>query len=293
MNSFSHKKIEIELRLTNTTTFAGQGDNNTLTFRNLRIVADIQLVGSLSEGSKARVKIYGMRQEDMNALSMLTWKSQTVYKNVMIVRAGDDDGMSKIFGGQILNAWADYSATPEVCMVIDAKPGYFERIQEANASSYPGDVDVAIIMADLASKMGYQFENRGVNLKLSTPYFSGTLMCQAETLARQADINVLVEDDRIVITPKNMPIEDGQIPLISAASGMVGYPAFYKNGISVKTLFNPAIRFMHKIKVQSDIPIANGEWFVYCLRYQLESEKPNGAWFCEVDAGLFGLGSNV
>jgi hypothetical protein len=60
---------------------------------------------------------------------------------------------------------------------------------------------------------------------------------------------------------------------------MVGYPSYVVQGIMVKALFNPAIRFGGKINVTSTQKPACGIWAVYSLEYDLDANTPGGAWF--------------
>lgn len=286
MSSFTKKRIDVELTLANKV-FPNQQDANTLELKGFRVIAEIKKAGMLSQGSKARIKIYGMKQEDMNALSVLVWQSMQVQKNKIKVFAGDENGMSQVVEGDITNAWADYSSAPEVCLVIDSIPIFYERIKESPATSYPNGLDVAVAMKDIADKMGVEFENNGVNIKLSSTYFGGTLMRQAESIAKHADIMLIVDNGTLTISPKGSP-NKGEIPLISPTTGMDGYPSYHKNGISFNTLYNPAVKFNGLINIQDSLDIVKGEWIVTGLDYQLESEKPNGAWFCHVEAARFG-----
>lgn len=290
MSSFSKKRIDVILRLANNPakpekSVFNEGKDNTLELTGLRVIADMKKVGTLGQGTKARLKIYGMQQKDMDLLSVMTWDALTVERNTVIVSAGDSQGMSQVFGGQILNAWADYSAAPEVCLVIDAIPGYFDQINPAAPSSYTTEADVATIMKDLATKMGYAFINNGVDKKIK-PYLDGTLMKQARSLASHADILLIVDHETLTISNKGSPIK-GDIPLITPTTGLIGYPAHHKQGISFNTLYNPAIRFNGLVRLEDTLEIVKGEWVVVGLDYQLESERPDGAWFCHIEAARF------
>ncbi len=292
MASFTRKKIDITIVLANNPdnpqrSFFDNGAN-VVKLSGLRVTADIRKVGAVGEGTQANLRIYGMTQADMNRLSILTWSTLQVDLNKIIVSAGDDDmGMFDVFGGQIINAWADYSAAPEVAMVIQANPAYYRQIAPAAPNSYQTIVDAAQVFEDLAKQMSYTFVNNGVRVKISAPYLAGTLMKQAQDLAKQVGCMLIIEADIMTISPIGVPL-DGEVPLISPASGLVGYPAWHQGGISFSSLFNPAIRFGGLVKVESDIDVANGAWFVTALHYMLESEKPNGAWFCQVEAGRQG-----
>lgn len=68
-------------------------------------------------------------------------------------------------------------------------------------------------------------------------------------------------------------------PVVSALTGLVGYPMFDGVYLSLRTLFNPGIIPGGTIKVESDRDRATGTWQVLSMNHRLESEKPDGAWF--------------
>lgn len=60
-------------------------------------------------------------------------------------------------------------------------------------------------------------------------------------------------------------------------------------GVNARLLFNPAVQFGGRVKVESDVLRACGEWVVACIDHHLESEKPGGAWFSTVRLNNIGL----
>lgn len=280
MSSFSRKKLDVKLVLANG---AFNGDNNVLELSGLRVVLEAKKVGTLGLGTKARIKIYGMSQSDMNRMSLLAWNQAQVQKNVIVVSAGQGQQMTEVFSGQIVQAWADYSAMPEVPMVFDAIPGFYEQLQSAPPTAYQKPFSVAAAMATLAGQMGYMLDNNGVDKTIRRASFRGSLMEQARRLAEMADIALIVQEGMLIISPKGVPMP-GDVPVIAPDTGLIGYPAFAKNGISLSCVFSPSIKFQSLISVETDIEPAKGEWIVTSLSYTLESEKPGGPWFCQIEA---------
>ena len=76
---------------------------------------------------------------------------------------------------------------------------------------------------------------------------------------------------------------------VDVATGMVGYPTYDGYGVNLRTLYNPSIRFGGRVKVETDVQQAAGEWVVACVAHHLESEKPGGAWFSTVRLNNTGL----
>jgi len=170
------------------------------------------------------------------------------------------------------------------------------------------------MMQALATTGGYTFENNlTAPITMSSCYFTGTMIDQARALADAAQINFYIHNGVLAITPLNTPrVTPQPIPLISSATGMVGYPVYDGQLLFFRTLFNPSILFGGAIQViLSDIPQklsakdqklqpaavttpqgAAGRWYVASVAYSLESQKPNGAWFCSVSARAIQLAAS-
>lgn len=282
-------------RLIDTTFTLGEGTfgdtgGNTSKLSGLRTQTKIVKAGGISMGA-LQMQIWGMPLSMMNKLSTLGMAVQLVRRNTVVVEAGDE-GSSKttVFSGTIQNAWFDAQGAPDVMFHIEAQIGLIDAVSVIAPTSYTGNVDVATIMASLASKMGYAFENSGVSVMLSHPYFSGSPRNQAAAAAKAANIEWVIDNGTLAIWPKGQA-RGSEIPLISKATGMVGYPTYTSKGVMVKTAFNPAIAYGQKIRVESSLgATASGEWIVYGLDYDLDSLLPGGNWFCSISAARPGLG---
>jgi len=283
--AFVRRKIDVTFSLSpdaKDTKFVGT-NSSTVKLSGLRCSAKISKAGGPSDCTMD-LTIWGMTKSQMNQLSTLGMQINLVPKNEVVLEAGDDKtGMTTVFVGYILAAYADFKSAPEVSFHISAHAGLPQSVIPAVASSFKGSADVATIMASLATKMGFEFENNGVDAKLSNPYFSGSYRTQAQACAEAAGITVFFDLRKLIIWPKNGS-RGGQIPIVSPATGMKGYPSYTAYGIMLETLFNPSINFGNKIKVESDLPAACGEWAVYNLDHALEAEMPNGQWFSTIFA---------
>lgn len=282
--SFTKKIITVNLTLASGN-FDGT-NSNTVSLSGLRVDCRIEKGGHPTK-NKARVKIYGMEESQMNRLTSLAFKPMAVRNNLIQVLAGDENGMSVAFAGSITGAWANYHAPPNLFFNIEALTGFYPAIVPASPTSVNGGASVADMMATLARQMGYTFRNEGVTTQLSCPYLSGTAYQQAAALADAADCEFIVDDDELVIAPRG-GARTGTAPLLSKETGMKEYPVFDKRGIKVECLYNPAIQLGGLIVVQSNVKAACGTWRVNGLAHDLESEKPCGKWETVVKASYVG-----
>jgi hypothetical protein len=278
--AFTKKLLEVTVSLapsgSNTQQPKFEGGGNTVTLSGLRMSAHISKAGGPSD-SKMELTIYGMTESKMNQLSTLGMQINLVPKNSIVLQAGDEDGLSTVFQGYILSAYADFSASPQVSFKISAHTGLPDATVPTPVSSIKGSGDVATLLSGLAATMGLAFENSGVTAKLSNPYYTGSPKVQAQAIAKDAGISMIIDNGKLAIWPKN-GTRNGQVPLISPQTGMIGYPTYTAYGIMLKCLFNPSIGFGQKINVESRLKPACGEWSIYGMDYDLECLTPKGKW---------------
>ena len=275
-------------------TFANSGGADTVVIENLRMSAEILHAGGPSDGT-LDLTVWGLTESTINRLSTLGMRINAVPKNQIILEAGDDQtGMAVVFTGYILAALANFNTSPDVSFHLSAQTLTPYSSLPAQASSFPGSADVATIMSGFATQMGLKFENSGVSGQLSNAYFSGSVRTQAQTCVDDAGIAWNHGDGGVLAIWPKFGSRNGQIPLVSAATGMIGYPTYSALGIDVLTLYNPSIGFGQKVQVQSSLKAACGEYSVCGLAHQLECEMPNGKWFSTVNcyAAKFNLSTD-
>lgn len=286
MPSFSDKK-QLRFVITLGTGKFGSSNNDQIILQGFRAIADIDKAGGMMMGT-LRAKIYGVKQADMNSITTLQWKPGTLIPNTVEVYAIDGTAETLVFAGNIVNAWADYQGMPDVFLHIQAQAAFFNQLKAIPPRSFKGRVDVASVMAQISRDLGYTFENNGVTTQLVDVYLPNTGMEQAKDLARAAGCDLYLDDKVLAITPPNVP-RRVIIPLISPATGLVGYPTFDGVGVNFQALFNPAVTFGGSIKLETDVQQAAGEWVVTSVSHRLECERPGGAWFSNIRGNQNGL----
>lgn len=286
MSSFDNKK-ELKFIITLGTGSFGSSANNTITLEGYRAVVDIDKAGGMMMGT-LRAQIFGISQGDINSITTLQWKPKSFIHNTVQVFAIDGAQETLIFTGNIINAWGNYQAMPDVFLMIQAQAAYFAQIKVAQPKSYKGSIDAVKIMSQLADDMHLIFENNGVTAQLSDQYLPNTALEQAKAVQQAAGFWMFIDNGVLAITPKNAG-RLKPIPLISAQTGMVGYPTFDGVGVNFQTLFNPSVIFGGSIQIVTDVLQARGIWIATSIALRLESEKPGGAWFMTIRGTKSGL----
>lgn len=286
MTSFSNKK-ELRFVITLADGTFGESSANRIELRGFRASANVDKAGGV-QMSTLRARIFGVKQDDMNSVTTLQWKTGLLLKNTVEVYAIDGDHETLVFAGNIINAWADYQGMPDVFLHIQAQSAFFANLETVPPRSFKGAVSVDTVMSQIAAGMGLTFENNGVDTQLSDLYLCNSNLEQAKDLARMAGCDLYIDDKVLAITARSSG-RQGEIPLISAQSGLVGYPTFDGVGVNFLTLFNSGVTFGGRVKLETDVRQAAGEWWVTSVAHHLESEKPGGAWFSTIRGNVSGL----
>lgn len=309
-SSWTQKALTVTITL-GTGAFGNSGQN-TVKLSGLRVVASI-LKGAAPSMDSATVRIYGTPPSILNQITTLGVPlTMARQNNTFLVEAGDNiNGMSVVYSGQIYQAYASFDEAPDTSLVLVGWTGQYDAIAPVKPISYAGSTDVATIMASIANQAGWSFENSGVQVQISNPYFPGTALQQAHDVARAAGCQVYLDSGTSPPTLaiwKNYGTRGGMVPLINAASGLIGYPKFASNGLSFRCLFNRNIKIGGQIQMDSTAggnpqPIspaqaaaaqlppnatttggANGIWCVCApLVYDLSAQVPDGPFFLDVN----------
>ena len=273
---------------------SGGQSYNTITLQGLRASVYIDNAGGAMMGT-LKAQIFGVTANDMNTLTSLLWDNLIVSQsgssftfNSIQVFAIDGTQETLVYNGDVLNCWGVYTSMPNAYLYIEAQIGYSALVQPVAPLSLATDSDVATVMQQIASAMGYQFENNGVNATVPRgTYLGNTLMEQARSLMQAYRFWMYLDStspNTLAIAPYGKARNATAVPLISPQTGREGYPLFNSTGVNFETLFNPSIVFGGTVQMQSSIPKANGEWIVVSMSHQLSSQTPAGPWKTTVNS---------
>ncbi len=285
MTSYSSKQLRATLVLPQAN-FPGTSDN-TLTLTGYRMSATVNCAARYQ--NTLDIAIYGMKQEDMNAVTIL-WSAATpqeVATDALITLEASPDGSAwtQVFNGTFVEASPDYQQVPYACLRAYAVTGNAAQISAAPPTSYKGATSIAEIATYLAGRMGFALENNGVSGNLANPYFPGSYMDQFRELCEHANVDYYFDGNAtLAICPANQPRQNKAVPVLSPTSGLINRPSVQRFGIHIDALFTPGLTLGGKVQVTgSDVPGANGTWMPMRTTHQLESLMPDGAWFTAMD----------
>ncbi|WHZ12961.1 MAG: hypothetical protein OJF60_003402 [Burkholderiaceae bacterium] len=172
---------------------------------------------------------------------------------------------------------------PNTCLSAHGMQGAAAALKPVAASSYIGPTQVSAVMSDFAKEAGYAFENNNVQVTLMNPYFPGTTLSKIKSCARAAGIFYSIDNGVLAIWPVNGSRQQDQIPVISPQSGMLGYPTYSSQGVTVRTLLSAQYGLGKRFTIADSILTpANGTWNTLSVEHSMESQTPNGAWFSDI-----------
>jgi len=292
--TFVRRKIDLTFQIGLGGQF-GESGTDAVKLGGLRVAARIDHIPGPGMG-QAEIRVYGLKPSLMNKLSALNKASTALRDNTVTLEAGDDfKGMATVFQGHMILGQQCLNAAPETHLLVLAQAGTVDKYKSVPPITAPGSMDAAVIMFNIAQTCGWLFENAGVSVQLSTPYFPGEPMEQIRACAAAGNFLFTLDkgsSDRqttLVIWPKGGS-RKGQIPVISSATGMIGYPNYSTSvyGLDVQTEFNPLLSVGGRVEIRSSLEVANGTWGVFGICHELESEVPNGPWFTRFNASALG-----
>lgn len=259
-------------------------DKNSLSSSGLRVSFNATY-GHGAVMPSAQIRIYGLPLETMNKLFRLRWNTLGTLKNMIKVEAGEQGKqLISVFEGCITEATIDFASAPNVSLIIRSQSSALEYLAPTPPVTYAGERNVEDIIEEICKGINYRFENNGATAKDKDVTVEGTEIGKIRTLCNSHGFDLYIEQGLVSITPKN-GVRNIKIPVITPKTGLIGYPEPNIRGISFKCLYDPILKFGGVCTIKDSlVEHCNGDWRIYGLLIHLESNTPNGSWFCEVNA---------
>lgn len=235
----------------------------------------------------ADISIYGLPMEHMLKLTRIRWRDIRSMQNMIRIEAGDQgDKLHLVYEGNITFGYIDMTNAPDVAFRVRSNTAALDIFLPTSPITYEGETPVVQAIESLADGMGYLFENNGVpeTLIMTDATLVDTDMNKIRSLCRDYQIDLYVEAGLVAISPQGVP-RKMRVPVISPRTGLIGYPSQTMQGVEVRCLFDPRVRFGGLIRIaDSVIEPCNGDWRVFGVTISLESELPSGNWFMDIKA---------
>lgn len=280
--SFTEKLIRVTFTLgTPGATFPGT-QTNRLVLQGLRTSVKVTSVNR--QGILASIEVWGMKADDMNALTV-AWSAPdgVILENSLVIEVGDKTRMSEIFRGALYAGQPNYAGAPEVTFVGQAMGGYLQAITPFPDTSWNGSIAIVEMVKKILSGTDFSVVDGGATGTLSNPKFTGSRWQQMETACEATNTDWYVQGKNVILCAQNRPLSDIPAIILSPNTGLIGYPVIDRAGLMVKALFDPALACGSALEIrQSIVPYANGKWFPQKVDHMLEANLPDGKWESEM-----------
>lgn len=279
--SFVRKTIQVVMAMSE-----GVFDNgaNQITVEGLPTSVSIQKQGG-DERPSCDVTISNLNIDVVKQLTTLSFRPLQRFKNQITINAGEiGQQLQTIFVGDFENAYGNFQNAPTMDLVVKAISAQHGALMATPALAVDGTQRVEYLMDLWAKEAGCTLENYGVNASVKNSVYTGSPIDKAKALAREVGIDLIIDDNKFVIMPKDKAIE-GNAVLVDKEHGLLGYPTFNNDGIEFKCIFDPNFRIGGLVKVTSIVPRASGTWKIVSINTKLEAYIPNGGdWTSSISA---------
>lgn len=260
-------------------------NTNQLVAEGLRTLCRVQFGGGAIM-PHAEIVIYGLRLDVMHKLMRIRWQDINSMLNTIRIEAGEAGEFSLVYEGNITFAYIDTTNAPDVSLRIRSITAIYEAYKPSPQRAFSGSLPVVGVIERITSDIGYKFVNSGVpeSLRMTDVTLGDSDLNKIRKLCRDYEIDLYIENRSITIAQQGAPREI-RIPVVTPQTGMIGYPVPTMQGVDFRCLYNPMIRFGGVVRIADSLmQTTNGEWRVFGVTLQLESEMPGGAWFTDVRA---------
>lgn len=231
-----------------------QDENDTaLDLSELRFRFSVQR-GDTQTPNSADIRVYNVSNQTANRIRQL---HHTAKQPRLILQAGYGENSGILFDGQIMQVRRGRESPTDTYLDITAADGdrayNFSTVAISMAANSSSKDHVRAVLARMV-----QHGIQGANLPAS---FDGNKslrgrvlfgMCRDELreLARETHSNWSIQDSQVCMIPEGTYLEH-DIPVITAATGMVGMPEQTPSGIKVRMLLNPLVRIGSCIRLDN------------------------------------------
>lgn len=229
--------------------------------QNPKIITDLRVKFEitktlLSYPNLCKLEIYNPNAETLSYL-------QRKYTNITI-NAGYEGNVRLLFTGDVRNVFQNRKGVDRILTVY---AGDGERAWQ-NATfnkTFTSSVSIQSVINDVLKTFegissGVIEGIPNVKDKLLGQTLSGSSRDILDTFAKEYGFTWSIQNQEVIITPIENPIEGDEAVLITSATGMIGSPTITEIGADVTTLLNPRLTPNRAIKIESvnaDVQLGN------------------------------------
>ena len=211
--------------------------------------------GDTQSPNSADVRIYNVSD---NTAGTIAGVSPSPEFTRIVIQAGYDGNSGVIFDGQIKQVRHGRESGVDTYLDISAADGdraynYSVAALSLAAGSTPKDHVTAVLQAMVQDGVvgGYIPNDLPGHPLPRGKVIYGMARDELRNISKNSISNWSIQDGKLTLVPLTSYIEQGDIPVITSATGMVGLPEQTQNGIKVRMLLNPMVRIGQAIMLNN------------------------------------------
>lgn len=274
--TYQLRNIGVTISLANGS-FSSDKTQNTLYLDNCRCLATSSATGGVS-GFTLEMSLYGLSMEQMGIIAGTGFRFFQPKGNMVKVEA---NGVV-FFEGMIVWSRPDYNQAPDIPLNISAIASPNTINEVITDTHIQGDISLKALLATVGAKVGLTAIQCSVDMTLTNITLKGSAAQQLNwlrgALSRQ---QVYIDTDFNSISAyQGNTTTDSDPIILSADTGMIGYPTPNEIGLSCGMIYSPAVKMNKKIRLTTAVPNLSGDWIVtYGTGHSISSWVENGPWF--------------
>lgn len=279
--SYKERNIKFQFTLTDQVFDGSQGPSkdNILTIENARAIVEYNGYGGAAL-TTVSCRVYGLNLSNMAKLSYAGNLRGPTKNNYIKIWAQDE----LIFTGTITFATTDFNEAPDAPLILEAHAIAAERSLPSMPFSVKGEVDVIDAIRSIADPLGIMVSTlEDVKFTLYNPYVVGDPVSQIISLAKSANLNIDCSIGIIRLWKMKGSWND-IVPYVSKNNGLIGYPAWTRDGLYITTMFSSNLIAPRQMKLDTDLPGASGIYTINTVKHVISSWIEGGPWFSFVIA---------
>ncbi|QHJ84957.1 MAG: hypothetical protein [Bacteriophage sp.] len=233
-----------------------------LVYNNLRITFDVKKTIT-QEPNTAEIGIYNLNSTNRN---LITSKK---YNLVELFVCYQEDDLRMIFKGNVISV-ENTSSGNDIITKLKCGDGYTAYTEKTIIKTMAAGQTDSDFLNAAANSFGIQKGNIDLPNDRALPR-AKTFMCDTrEAMSKIATNNNAdwsIQDDQLVVVPKNKAIKNNEGFVISRETGMIGSPQKTDKGLELTTLCNPHFKIGALVRVQSVLTEYNGDYKVQSIQH--------------------------
>lgn len=232
----------------------GDDDGNALDLSALRFRFVIKR-GDIQTPNTADIRVYNVSDQTADRIRQMLPRPE--FSRVLI-QGGYDGNFGILFHGQIKQVRRGRESQTDTYIDITAADGDSAyNFAVSTFSLAAGDTapktqidHILKGMAEYSIGKGYSPDLPANSLPRGKAFY-GMSRDEMRKIARNLGVSWSIQDGKLQMVPETAYME-GEIPVITSATGMVGLPEQTQNGIKVRVLLNPNIKIGQAIKLDNE-----------------------------------------